>query len=429
MTPHSLAKPSRHDRLSPADAALLALEERTGAPQNVGFVLLFEGSAPTLEELTELVRTRLEGLPGHLSRVIGAPLRAGRPVWAHAPDLELAFHVRSEALPGGEDALERLAARVLATRLDRARPLWELTLVVDALPDGFALIVKSHAVLTGGGLVAALLADAPARATAQPSPPAPVPALLVADALTSPREAVHAVRALAARAGERRRTAPSPLAAAGGPLRRLALIDADLALAQAAKERLGGTVNDVVLAALAGGLAAHLRARSDDPERVALRALVPVAGAGDGELLAAFAPLPLGTLDARRRHAEIARALDGLRSSGRAAGADELRERDGFAAAAMVIDAARLGARERGFDITVANVPGPARAHRMLGRELRAAHPVIPLASGRALSVAVLSYRGRLCFGLLSDGDALPDPAALAAATVQALAELAPQAR
>lgn len=428
MTPHSPPRPSRYDRLQPADAALLGLEERTGAPQNVGFVLLFEGSAPTLDELTELVRTRLEGLPGHRSRVIDAPLRAGRPVWAHAPDLELAFHVRREALPAGEQALERLAARLLATRLDRARPLWELTLALDARPGGFALIVKSHAVLTGGGLVAALLAEVPAPASAPPSP-APAHAALLADALSSPREAVHAVRALAARAEMRRRRSPSPLAAAGGPLRRLALIDADLALAQAAKERLGGTVNDVVLAALAGGLGTYQHARGEAPEGVRLRALVPVAGVRDGELLAAFAPLPLGTPDARRRHVEIARALDGLRSSGRAAGAEELRERDGFAAAAMVIDAARLGARERGFDITVANVPGPARAHRMLGGELRAAYPVIPLASGRALSVAVLSYHGRLCFGLLSDGDALPDPAALAAATMQALAELAPQAR
>lgn len=428
MTPHSLLGPSRNDRLEPADAALLALEERTGAAQNVGCVLLFEGGAPTLQELTELVRGRLAGLPRHLSRVIGAPLRAGRPIWAHAPDLDLGFHVRREGLPGGVDALERLAARVLASRLDRARPLWELTLVDGAPEGGFALIVKSHAVLAGGGLAAALLADAPSRATPAPSP-APSHALLLADALTSPREAVHAVRAVAALARQRRRPAPSPLAASAGPLRRLALMDADLAVAQAAKERLGGTVNDVVLAALAGALGAHLRARGEDLEGVSLRALVPVAGAHGGELLAAFAPLPVATLDPRRRHAEIARALDGLRASGRAAGADELRERDGFAAAALVVDAARLAARERGFDVAVANVPGPQRRHQMLGRELRAAHPVIPLAAGRALSVAVLSYRERLCFGLLADGDALPDPAALARATAQALAELAPQAR
>ena len=132
------------------------------------------------------------------------------------------------------------------------------------------------------------------------------------------------MRALAARgrasAGAARRR-HALAAARPGPLRRLALIDADLALAQAAKERLGGTVNDVVLAALAGALGAHLRARGEDPQGCALRALVPVAGAGGGELLAAFAPLPVGTLDARRRHAEIARALDGLRASGRAAGA------------------------------------------------------------------------------------------------------------
>ncbi len=428
MNPHSPHAPARPHRLTAADATLLALEERTGAPQNVGYVLLFEGRAPALEELMELVRMRLAGLPRHRSRVIGTPLHAGRPVWAHAPDLDLAFHIRREALPGGADSLERVAARTLATRLDRARPLWELTLVEDALPDGFALIVKSHAVLAGGGLLAALLADAPAPATTEPAP-APALGVLLADALTSPREAVHAVRALAALVRERRPPVPSPFAAPTGPLRRLALIDADLALAQAAKDRLGGTVNDVVLTALAGALGEQLRARGEDLQGVRLRALVPVASAQGGALLAAFAPLPLGTLDPRRRHAEIARALDGLRASGRAAGAHELRERDGFAAAALVVDAARLVARERGFDVAVANVPGPRHAHRMLGRELRGVHPVIPLASGRALSVAVLSYRGRLCFGLLADGDALPDPAALARATTRALAELTPQAR
>ena len=428
MTPHSPLGASRPHRLAPADAALLALEERTGAPQNVGYVLLFKGGAPTLEELTKLVRTRLAGLPRHRSRVIGAPLNVGRPVWADARDLDLAFHVRREALPGAVDPLEHVAARILATRLDRARPLWELTLVEGAAPDGFALILKSHAVLAGGGLLAALLADTPAPPMTEPSPAPPL-ALLLADALRSPREAGYALRALPGAVRARRPPVASPLAASTGPLRRLALIDADLALAQAAKDRLGGTVNDVVLTALAGALGARMRARGEDPQGVRLRALAPVAGADGGELLAAFVPLPLGSADPRRRHAEIARALDGLRASGRAAGAHELRNRDGFAAAALVVDAARMSARERGFDIIVANVPGPQHRHRMLGRKLRAVYPVIPLTNGRALSVAVLSYRGRLCFGLLADGDALPDLAALARATTQALAELAPQAR
>ena len=428
MTPHSPLSAARHDRLEPADAALLALEERTGAPQNVGCVLVFEGRAPALDELTKLVSERLVGLPRHTARVLAVPLRLGRPVWAHAGDLDLAFHVRGESLAGRAGALERLAARVLAAPLDRGRPLWELTLVEDAVPGGFALVVKAHAVLAGGGLVAALLADAPGAPVPR-SAPAPGSLGLAAGALSSPRDAVHMVRALTTVAREHGRRSPSPLAAAPGPLRRLALIDADLELARAAKERLGGTVNDVVLAALAGALGAHLRALGEEPDGMRLRALVPVAGAREGKLLAAFVPLPLGIADARRRHAEIARTLDGLRASGRAAGAGELSDRDGFAAAAMVTGAARLAAAERGFDVAVANVPGPQRRHRLLGRELRAAHPVIPLTPGRALSVAVLSYGGRLCFGLLADADALPDPGSLARATVQALAELAPKAR
>lgn len=460
------------DRLTPADARLLELEERRGLPMHVGSVLVFAGPAPALAELTQHVRERLELVPRYRRRVVAVPLRQGRPVWADDPQLRLGYHVRAEALPGAADeaALARLASRVLSARLDRSKPLWELCLVEGLRPDGFALIVKSHETLVDGArnldLAGALLDDLPAPAQAPPESPTPRPppatggyggqaaplpsqAQLLAGALAEravdPREALETLRGLARRVREEldRRDLdplarlgappPSPLRRRPGPYRRLVWVEAALEPLRAAKERLRGTVNDIVLAAVAGALGRYLREQGEDVSGVALRALIPVAGpehpmqgAGRGPLLAAYAPLPLGIEDARRRHAEISRALDGLRDSGRAAGADELSALAGFAPASMIGAAARLQADHRAFDLMVTNVPGPQEPRYLLGRAMRSIYPVVPLGAMQALSISVISYDGRLCFGLLSDYDALADPERLAALLAEALGELAP---
>ena len=179
-----------------------------------------------------------------------------------------------------------------------------------------------------------------------------------------------------------------------------------------------------MLTAVAGALGGRLREAGDATDGLVLRALIPVADARADRLLPAYAPLPVGIEDARRRHAEISRALDGLRASGRAAAADALTALEGFAPADMIGAAARLAARERAFNLAVINVPGPQQPRYLLGRELRAAYPAVPLAPRQALSIAVVSYAGRLCFGLVSDDDALPEPELLARDLRAALHEL-----
>lgn len=144
---------------------------------------------------------------------------------------------------------------------------------------------------------------------------------------------------------------------------------------------------------------------------------------------ATYVPLPVGIEDPRRRHAEIGRTLDGLRASGRALAAETLVELDGFAPATILSQAARLQARQRGFNLSVTNIPGPQRPRYLLGRELRAIYPAVPLARKQALSVAVIGYAGRLCFGLLADHDALADLELLAGLLEEALAELPKGAR
>jgi diacylglycerol O-acyltransferase len=439
-------------RLSPADAQLLDLEDRRRLPVHTGSVAVFEGPAPTLEELTEHVRARLGLVPRYGMRVVGVPLRQGRPLWIPDGELALAHHVRAVALPGGKDDsdLSALAASVLEGLLDRDSPLWELHLVESLAGERFALIAKSHAALVDGAGNRALLSvlldgeRPPARADTAPWPPPgppPAPPRLLLDALAerarSPREALESARALASRAREElqwhdldpleRFAAPAAITllnAEPGPHRRFSRVEVGLKPVRAAKERLGGTVHDVILTAVAGALGGYLRAHGEDTNGLVLRALVPLADARSGRLLAAHAPLPLGIEDPRRRHAEISRALDGLRASGRALAVAEMIEGDGFAPATTVAGAARLVAQQRTFNVAIANVPGPQSPRALLGRELRAFYPALPLARRQALSIAVASCAGRLCFGLLSDYDAVRDLDVLAGMLKESLREL-----
>jgi hypothetical protein len=141
-------------------------------------------------------------------------------------------------------------------------------------------------------------------------------------------------------------------------------------------------------------------------------------------LIAGYAPLPVGIEDPRRRHAEISRALDGLRASGRARAASDLLESAGPAPGAAVGRAARLALRHHAYDLVIANLPGPQRRMTLLGRELAALYPALPLLRTQGLSVAVVSYAGRLCFGLLADYDALADLDLLATRLAESLREL-----
>ena len=437
----------RADRLTGEETRLLDLEQRRGLPLHAAWVLVFDGDAPTLAELTEHVRARLERVPRYRRRVVAVPLRGGRAVWADDPHLRVAYHVRVEALPrpADEAALARLASRVLTQRLDRDKPLWEVCLVEELRPDRFAVIVASHAALVdgerNGDIVGALLDDSAAvplspSASAWTPRPLPAGARLLADSARDPREAIETLRGALRRAREElERHDLDPLARIGapprsrlngatGPRRRLTWLEVDLAPLRATKDRLGGTVNDLVLTAVAGALGRRLRDAGEATDGLVLRALIPVADARADRLLPAYAPLPVGIEDARRRHAEISRALDGLRASGRAAAADALSALEGFAPADMIGAAARLAARERAFNVAVINVPGPQQPRYLLGRELRAAYPAVPLAPRQALSIAVVSYAGRLCFGLVSDDDALPEPELLASVLRDALREL-----
>jgi hypothetical protein len=145
--------------------------------------------------------------------------------------------------------------------------------------------------------------------------------------------------------------------------------------------------------------------------------------------MASYVPLPIGIEDARRRPAAISASLDGLRDSAGAAAASALADDDGFATNERLGLAAALLAREHTFNIAIANVPGPQAPREVLGRRTRAVVPALPLAPRQTLSIAVASYCGRLCFGLLADDAAVPDLAALADLLRASLDELPRRAK
>jgi diacylglycerol O-acyltransferase / wax synthase len=437
------------DRLSGLDASFLALE-KSGAHMHVGSVLVFDGEPPEYAELLELIEQRLHQVPRYRQKLAFPPLAQARPVWVDDPHFNVGYHVRHTALPepGGEHELRRLAGRVFAQQLDRSKPLWEIWLVDRVGEDQFALVCKTHHALVDGisgvDIMAVLFDLEPDPPERDPGPswyprPEPSGTTLFADAiadyasapLSAARAAAGAVAAPREATGGIARTlagiasmaaaglggAPeSPLNTRIGPHRRFAWVGSDLDRFKAVKNALGGTINDVVLTVVTGALRAHLERRGRNPAGQELKAMVPVSiraedqrGALGNQVAAIYAPLPVGLADPLERFRAVNEALGDLKSSAQAIGAERLTQLAGFAAPTILNQAARLQARQRFFNVTVTNVPGPQFPLYVLGRKLTAFYPMVPLVLNTALGIAIMSYDGKLFFGLLGDYDAMAD--------------------
>ncbi len=462
------------DRLTGLDTAFLHLEDHSTAHMHVASVMIFEGRAPTPKELVEHVQSRLHLVPRYRQRLAYVPLDQGRPVWTDDPHFNPHYHIRHTALPrpGDDAALKRLAGRLFSQRLDRSKPLWEIWLVERMAGRRFALIAKTHHALVDGisGVdITTVLFDADPHPAAgsqsqrgnppgEPWSPRPLPgsAKLLGEALlertTVPGEIARGARRVVRRplralgqlrdglasvgattlAGINAPAPPSPLNVDIGPHRRYTWVDADLARFKAIKDSLGGTLNDVVLAAVSLALGRWLRAHDQPTDDLVLKAMVPVSvradierGALGNRVAAMWAPLPVGIEDPIACYEQICAAMDDLKRSGQAVGAQVLTNLAGFAPPTILSQAARLQARQRYFNLVVTNVPGPQFPLYLLGRKLRSLYPVVPLARRQALGIAVMSYNGHLGFGLLGDYDALPDLDVIAQELERAIRRLA----
>lgn len=457
------------NQLSPLDAAFLELEEGDAAAHmHIGSALVFDplpdGEQPSLESLRKQVRERLEPLPRFRRNLSSPRVRPfSLPSWEADPDLDVGDLVRLAVLPapGGEAELMEWLGDFFSHRLDRSRPLWETTLLTGLEGDRWALVTKVHHCLidgiSGAGVTAALLDTEPA--------PAPGSATL-AEALASTQAEEETDLGRVARLREvvggavrggldvaRHPRNASSLLAQGwaiaemlvrdelmapphtslndeiGATRRFAAVDAPLEDLKRIKRELGGTVNDVVLAATAGGLRRLFEERGEDVDHI--RAMVPVSVRAAGENLSLgnrvsslFVDVVVAEPDPLLRYRKIAAASRELKEGRAVTGPEGVIKLSGLTPPVIQSVIARLMFTPRLFNITITNVPGPPVTLYNQGAPLRRIVPLVPIFSGHAVGIAVMSYDGTMTFGLNADHDTVADLETMRAGIEESLAEL-----
>jgi WS/DGAT/MGAT family acyltransferase len=482
--------PEHADRLSRLDVSFLYLENPATA-MHVGTVMIFKPAKGglSLDRLSRHISSRINQVPRYRQRLRQVPGRLANPIWVDDEEFDLSYHVRRSAVPkpGNADQLAELVARLQSRPLDRQRPLWELY-VVEGLADGhFALISKVHQALVDGvhtvDLSQVILDHEPnLEPVAQlPWTPAPGPntAQLVVDAVTDviarPGELVDVVRhgladvrdtaATTAKAAARvaglargltGAAQPSPLSGADTPHRRFEMVQTDLddyrtirlamATPRSGKRRVVNplvvTVNDVILAVLAGALRAWLLTRGEPVKPGSIvRTLVPmsvrgeVAEAGDGgppamevgtRVESFLLDLPTGEASPLMRVHQVAYQTRAHRDTGQAVDAAALAGMAGFAPPTLHSLGARVaaGLSRRMFHLMVTNVPGPQETLYADGAELVSTYPVVPVPAGQSMSIGLTSYAGKIYYGLNAEREAMPDLAVVGHCIQDSLAEL-----
>lgn len=467
-------------QLSGLDAAFLAMETPT-VYGHVGSVCILDPSASpepfTLDHLTEVVQSRLHLLPPFRRRLVEVPFGVDQPYWIEDPDFDVEFHVRELALPapGDDRQLAEQAARLHARPLDRRRPLWELYLIHGLEGGRAAIYTKVHHAaidgVSGNDILTALLDLTPEGRDMEDAPPwqcDPVPGnirMLTSSALSLAAQPLRAARLTYGLARSLPRLAKSParprlplidnilgrdshVMLPSAPLRaphtpfnksitghrRWAFRDIDLDDVKRVKNASGLTVNDVVMALCAGALRRWLQQHDALPEEP-LVAAVPVSIRAEGEKLGnrvstMLAPLPTNVEDPVERMRLSHQAMLGAKEQHGALPADLLGDVTQFAAPALAGQAARLAARMRlverisPFNLIVSNVPGPNVPLYYAGAKLLAYYPLSAIADGQGLNITVMSYGGKMFFGLISDRDLVPDLDRMAGYLVDELHDL-----
>jgi WS/DGAT/MGAT family acyltransferase len=462
-------------KLSPLDASFLHLERRH-THMHIGGVAIFEpsphGTGEALyESILEQIEARLDLIPRYRQRVAFLPLSLDTPVWIDDVDFDIHNHVLRAALPrpGGDKELKDFIGRVFSRQLDRRRPLWELY-VVEGLRNGrWALLSKTHHAMVDGisnlELVTVLFDTEPEapeqtvrRSEWMPTDsPTQLDLLMrsMRDRMARPARLLSAARAVAGNpnrlAGALRDTASglsamvenirAPRSIINGPtgasrmytFSRFPLEDFRLI-----KGTFGGTINDVVLAVVAGGLREFLIERGEDPDdpRNALQALCPVSIRDERErtalgnrLAMLLVRLPVDEDSAQERLSRVRATVDRLKARKQAVGADFLLNLAGFAPATLHAMVARASLRQIGFNLVVTNVPGPQFPLYCRGARLVEALPIAFLYERQQVAVAIFSYLGWLNFGYLADAHGVPDLDVLAKGVERSVKALAREAR
>jgi diacylglycerol O-acyltransferase len=456
------------ERLRPRDVTLLA-SESVSAPRHNATVEIFDPSPDGFDyqRLVELISDRISFVPRYRQRVQQVPGRLANPIWVDDSRFDIAYHVRRSALPrpGSLDQLRDLVARIVSRPLDRHHPLWEIYFV-EGLADGrVALLYKTHQALVDGvhtvDLGQVVLDKDPEPRLLEGddwhSGRRLSSATLLLDALrenlSDPETAMDSVRStlgtvrrnvdgVASRAGRlvgaltgRSSDRSTPLSGRLSQQRRVVVVDTELADYRTIRDAHGGTVNDVILATITGGLRAWLMTRSESLSGLRkVHAVVPMSVI-DRELEATslgsqiaphFVDLPVGEASPVVRLHQVSYSFQVHKETGRAVAANRLAGIAGFAPTTFHAIGTRVAAEEmrRGFQIAITNVPGPQSPLYAAGSRMVATYPVPPLLPGQTLAIGVTSYDGRVFYGITADRDLVPDADLLGPCIRDALVEL-----
>jgi WS/DGAT/MGAT family acyltransferase len=450
--------------MSPLDASFLHIENEV-THMHIGSVGIFEGPPPGPDDVPEAIAAHLPLVPRYRQRVRFVPLALGRPVWVDDPHFRLDYHVRRTALPapGGDQELRNLVGRVMSQQLDRSKPLWEMWIAEGLGAGRWAVISKVHHCMVDGvsatDLLSVLLDSARESAhvgvdawepEGEPSGVGLAGHALLERAV-SPYEGMRT--ALAAMRGPRRLArelfeagrgltnlrqllVPGSATSLNGPIgphRRWDWARARLVEVKQIRESFGGTINDVVLTAIAGGFRELLLARGEDVEQRTVRTLVPVSvraeherGTYNNKVSAMFAELPVGIDNPVQRLARVRAQMQELKASGQAVAAARLTALGGFAPAMLLALGGRVGSRipQRALNTVTTNVPGPQHPLYLAGRRMLEAFPFVPLGGSVRVGIAIFSYDGNINFGVTGDRDTADDIGLLTAGIEHSMSEL-----
>ncbi|MGD0246068.1 MAG: wax ester/triacylglycerol synthase family O-acyltransferase [Streptosporangiaceae bacterium] len=454
------------DRLNSLDASFIDAEDQDShASFAIASIAVFEGPAPSYEEFLAAIAGRLPLVPLYRKKLHMTPFRLGPPVWVDDPDFDLRYHIRQTALPapGGDQQLSQLVARVMTQRLDRDYPLWEYWLVEGLDQGRWALISKVHHCMVDG-VSGTDLYRVIFDASAEPSPPAvdhrtvsvePSDLALavgaaVDTALIPLRESRALYGALASpgravrqAAGARRGIAmmarslwPAPASSLTGPIgrqRRYIWARASLDDVKTIKRELGGTVNDVVLAAISSAFRTLLLARGEEPGPSMVPSLVPVSTREPGEesiyenrVSAIVAELPVHVADPLERLAAVRTQMSALKAGNEAAAGKALVSLGRYTAFPLASMFVRLAFRlpQREIVTVTTNVPGPRQPLYALGRRLVEIIPYVPIATTLRTGISIFTYCGNVTFGITGDYATTPDIEVLARGIEDGISEL-----
>ncbi len=440
-----------YERLTALDNSFLVIEA-PNTQMHVASTGIFElgplatpSGGVNFERIIRYIASRLHKIPRYRQRLAYIPIER-HPVWVDDARFNLLYHVRHTCLPhpGSERQLKRLVARIKSEELDRGKPLWE-TWIVEGLEGGrFAMVSKTHHCMIDGvsgvDLLTVLLSPTP-ETPAEEAPrwiPRPVPtplALLRDEALQringplgfatrlfrDPATTVADLRDGLAAVGETlssgfRQASQTPFNQPIGPHRRFDWAVTDIAAIREIRSHLGGSLNDVVLATVAGAVRRFLERRSLRVADIEFRAFVPVSlrksddhGTLGNRVAGWMVDLPIAERDPRKRLARIRETTTRLKESKQAAGSEILAEALEWTGPAIVRLAMRMAAQAGAFNMVVTNVPGPPHPLYLLGARMLEAYPLVPLSVNQGLGSALLSYAGKLHWGFNADWDLVPD--------------------